>query len=66
MGDFGGFYEAIYIMIGLFTNSISSRLFKGNIAKAFYLVKKSDKNGRKSSEKVDSENHKPREYGEDF
>lgn len=42
MGEIGGFYEAIFIIIGLFTNSISSRLFKGNLANKFYLVKKSD------------------------
>ena len=55
MGEIGGFYEAIFIMIGLFTNSISSRLFKGNLARAFYLVKKSYQN-EKTTDKVDTEN----------
>lgn len=65
MGEIGGFYEAIFIIIGLITNSISSRLFKGNIASAFYLVKKSDENDLKGTDKVDIENKKSR-YGEGF
>ena len=45
MGDFGGFYEAIFIAIGLFTSSISAKLFRGNLANSFYLLKKGDNYG---------------------
>lgn len=37
MGEFGGFYEAIFMLIGLFASSLCSKLFQGNVAASFYM-----------------------------
>jgi hypothetical protein len=43
MGEIGGFYEAIFMFIGLFAAVVSARLFQTNIAKSYYMKKLSRK-----------------------
>ena len=40
MGEIGGFYEAIFMIIGTFASSISAKMLQRNIAKSYYIRKK--------------------------
>jgi hypothetical protein len=40
LGILGGFYEAIFIFLGAFAYYLSSKFFQGNIAKSYFLKKK--------------------------
>ena len=39
MGEIGGFYEAIFMFIGIFASVVSARLFQANIAKSYFKRK---------------------------
>ena len=43
MGEIGGFYEAIFITIGIFAIVVSQRLFQTNIARSYFMKKLSRK-----------------------
>ena len=43
MGEIGGFYEAIFMFIGIFASVVSARLFQANIANSYYMKKLSRK-----------------------
>ena len=58
MGEVGGFYEAIFMFIGLFASVVCQRLFQANIANSYYMKKLSrkefDKKNAKNKSKKDS------------
>ena len=41
IGTLGGFYEAIFIIIASFASYLSAKFFMANIAKSYFLRKKS-------------------------
>ena len=41
LGILGGFYEAIFMFLGAFATYLSAKFFQGNIAKSYFLRKKS-------------------------
>lgn len=40
MGDIGGFYEAIFMVIGTVASTVSAKKLQANIAKNYYIRKK--------------------------
>ena len=43
LGEIGGFFEAIFMVIGIFASSYAAKMFQKNIAKSYYTRKKNRK-----------------------
>lgn len=39
MGEIGGFYEAIFMVIGFFASNLSAKMFRANVARSYYIKK---------------------------
>ena len=40
LGEIGGFYEAIFMLIGVLASNVSAKMLQRNIAKSYYIRKK--------------------------
>lgn len=49
MGEIGGFYEAIFMVIGAIASSISAKMLQSNIAKSYFIRKKNRRELAKES-----------------